>query len=474
MPAGEWRFIPSLAESGWSPLPNFRGRDTIQAMSSRCIVVAAVLWFACAIFPTRSDAQSPANTPRTSGKQSAGEKKAAQKQAAAKPLSPAEELQKAISDAGNDRAALVKNLQGYLDKYPEAPERPQIYRALVEACMQFHDDGCATNYAERIVSLTPEDNSMALLAIQLLERAGDGESVRRAVTYATRVYESVKSSPIADKSPRVSVEEWESQKKRDESAMLALRGRLEARLQASITARKDFESSYALLPNASAALRLGEFDELAKDYQGAATEYARAFALSDTATKSGNRREIREKLGNAWRLAHGSDAGLGDFLLKTIDDVTAVAAAPHVKRNAGAKDAFAFVLRHAPDGAAYPVAAQKGKVLVVNFWATWCGPCHALEPIYEKLAARYAGNGSVVFLSANCDEDESLVAPYLAERKPRSNEVFADGLEELFAVESFPTVLIVDRAGKVVFRANGFDPETIEQELGEAIQQAAH
>jgi thiol-disulfide isomerase/thioredoxin len=111
-------------------------------------------------------------------------------------------------------------------------------------------------------------------------------------------------------------------------------------------------------------------------------------------------------------------------------------------------------------------------VLVINFWATWCGPCHALEPIYEKLAARYAGNALVVFLSADCDEDESLVGPYLAERKPRSNEVFADGLEELFGVESFPTVLILDRAGKVVFRANGFDPDTIEQELGDAVRQA--
>lgn len=440
------------------------------------MAVAAVLSVWCAIFPAplsaQSSSQTPAAAPKSSGKQTAAEKKAAQKQAAAKPLSPSEELQKAISDAGNDRAALVKNLQAYLEKYPEAPQRPQIYRALVEACMQFHDDACATNYAERIVSLTPDDDSMALLAIQLLERAGDSASVGRAVTYATRVYESVKNSPIAEKSPRVSAEEWESQKKRDESAMLALRGRLEARLQASITARKDFENSYALMPNSSAALRLGEFDELAKDYQSAATWYGRAFALSDTATKSGNRREIREKMGNAWRLAHGSNAGLGDFLLKAIDDVTASSAGPRVKRNAGVKDAFAYVLRRAPDGTAYPMAAQKGKVLVINFWATWCGPCHALEPIYEKLAARYAGNAGIVFLSANCDEDESLVKPYLAERKPRSNEVFSDGLDESFAVDSFPTVLIVDHGGKVVFRANGFDPETIEQELGEAIQQA--
>ena len=441
-------------------------------MIRRCADAVAICFLLTAVpFPLRTQTSSSTSGGGTdSGKQTAAEKKSGQK--SAKP-SRAEELQKAISDAGNDRATLVKNLQAFLEKYPDAPERPQIYRALVEACMQFHDDDCATNFAERIVSLTPDDVSMTLLAIQLLERTGDAAGLKRAVTYATRVYEAVRSTPIAEKSPRVSIEEWDGQKKRDESAVLALRGKLEGRLQDNAAARKDYDDSYALLPNSSAALRLGEMDELTKNYNAAATEYARAFALSDTATKSGNRREIREKLGNAWRLAHGSDAGLGDFLLKMVDEVTASAAAPRPRRNGTAKDAFAFVLRTAPEGAAYPVAAQRGKVVVINFWATWCGPCHALEPIYEKLAGRYAANAGVVFLSANCDEDESLVGPYLAERKPRSNELFADGLDELFGVESFPTVLILDHSGKVVFRANGFDPETIEQELEDAVKQAA-
>src|SRR5258705_9897886 len=106
MPAGEWRFIPSPAESESSPLPNFRDRDTIQPMSSRCIVVAALLWFGCTVSGALLVAQTSSKAPTTNGKQTSAEKKAAQKQAAAaKPLSPAEELQKAISDAGNDRAA---------------------------------------------------------------------------------------------------------------------------------------------------------------------------------------------------------------------------------------------------------------------------------------------------------------------------------------------------------------------------------
>ena len=406
-------------------------------------------------------------------RQSQSDKKPLLKQNSPRPLSPAEELQKAISDAGSDRTALVTNLKSYLEKFPDTPERPQIYRALVEACMQFKDDSCATDYAERIVALRPDDTSMTLLAVQLLEHSGDQAALRRAVTYVSRVNESVRSTPISEKSPRVSPEEWEAQKKRDESAILALRGRLEERLNDASAARKDYQESYSLQPNAGAALKLGELEELAKNYNAAATHYARAFALSDIASKSGSRRDIRQKLGNAWRLAHGSEAGLGDFLLKSIDDVTASAVATHARRNEGARDPFTFVLRKAPDGAAYPVAVQKGKVLIINFWATWCGPCHALEPIYDKLAARYSANSEMVFLSANCDEDESLVGPYLAERHPRTAEVFADGLDELFSVDSFPTILILDTSGKVVFRANGFDPGTIEKVLAAAIERVS-
>src|SRR6267142_830412 len=135
---------------------NLGNRDTIRDMARRCIAVA-VCFLSLGILPIALLGQSNSGASSTPGKPTTAEKKAAQKQPAAKPLSPAQELQKAITDAGNDRAALVKNLQAYLEKYPNAPERPQIYRALVEACMQFHDDTCATTYAERIVALTPED-----------------------------------------------------------------------------------------------------------------------------------------------------------------------------------------------------------------------------------------------------------------------------------------------------------------------------
>lgn len=384
--------------------------------------------------------------------------------------SPAEELQKTIADAGNDRAALVRNLEAYLSAYPEAPQRPQIYRALVEACLQLRDTPRASGYAERLVALTPDDMSITLLAIQLLERTGDEAALRRALSYSSRVLDYIGNSSIDEKSPRVSPEEWQTEKKRDLLNILLLRGRVETKLHDSAAARNDFTASYALLPNAAAALHLGELDELASDYAAAATQYARAFVLSDSSSRA-DRRDIRRKLGNAWRLAHGSEAGLGDFILHSYDELAATPA-PRSAANAGAKDPYEFVLRSAPSGPRVALADFKGQVLVVNFWATWCGPCRALEPLYDHVAAQFREQHDVHFLAADCDEDESLVPAYLDELKPKTAVVFSDGLDSLFAVDSYPTVIVLDRSGKLAFRSSGFGDDTFEQQLSSAIRLA--
>jgi len=442
----------------------------MNGMRQRLVLVVAVLAIPPGCLANRlafvEQTESQITTPQ-------GTKSAAPRQPlAAKPLSETEELQQAIDRAGNDRAALVRNLEDFLKNYPESRQRPQIYRALVEACLQLRDSPRATDYAERIVALTPEDISMTMLAIQLLERNGDEAALRRALNYATRVLDYVNRIAAGDKSPKISKEEWAAEQKRDKVNILTLRGRLAFKLRDYTAAEKDSRASMALSPSAVAGEQLGEIAELNKDLPVAIKEYARAFALADASSGGANRRELRQKLGNVWRLAYGSDAGLGDYLLHAYDDNIASADPPKPKRNANAKEPYEFTLRKAPDGSPYPLAEQKGKIVVVNFWATWCGPCRAMEPHFEHVAAQFQGIADVVFLAADCDEDETLVPPYLQEEKPRTTVVFADGLDRLLAVNSFPTVVVLDRTGKIAYRAEGFDPDGGETALSNAVRHA--
>jgi thiol-disulfide isomerase/thioredoxin len=421
----------------------------------------------CAATPSAQEADKKTAPPAAS-------KSTARQNPAPKPPSADEELQEAIDSAGNDRVALVRNLEAFLKKYPEAQQRGRIYRALVEACSQLRDTPRATEYAERIVALSPDDMSITLLAIQLLERGGDEAGLRRATSYASRVLEFIERG-TEEKSPKISKEQWDAERNRDRTSVLLLRGRLYLKLHETVKARADFETSYGLAPNAESAERLGEIAELNKEFLGAIREYARAFALGDGSAKGGaERRAVRQKLGNVWRLAHGTDDGLGEYILRTYDELNAASSGTHpvIVRNSGVKDPFEFILRRIGDGPALSLAGEKGKVLVVNFWATWCGPCRALEPIFERVAAGFGDEHDVVFLAADCDEDESLVLPFVAEMKPRTTVVFADGLDRVFAVNSFPTVLVIDRGGRIVYRAEGFGEESFEDALKGAIRGA--
>ncbi len=205
--------------------------------------------------------------------------------------SPEERLQQAINNAGNDRAALVRNLEAHLKEYPDSRQRPQIYRALVEACLQLRDNARAAGYAERLVALSPDDISMTILTIQLLERNGDEAALRRATNYATRVLEFVERDSFREKSPKISQEDWAIEKKRDRMSVLTLRGRLELKLKDTVAAQKDFEESYAILPSSTSAEQLGEIAEMKKDSKGAIEQYARAFALADATPSTPNPRK---------------------------------------------------------------------------------------------------------------------------------------------------------------------------------------
>jgi tetratricopeptide (TPR) repeat protein len=204
----------------------------------------------------RNEVQSPARqaTPSAAPKQPS----------ATKSPSETEDLQQAIDRAGNDRAALVRNLEDFLKQYPESRQRPQIYRALVEASLQLRDSPRAADYAERIVALAPEDISMTLLAIQLLERTGDEAALRRALNYSTRVLDFIDRTSTGEKSPKISKEEWEAEQKRDKVNILSLRGRLDFKLHDNAAAEKDFRASMTLSPNAAAGEKLGEIAELNK------------------------------------------------------------------------------------------------------------------------------------------------------------------------------------------------------------------
>ncbi|MGH9774627.1 MAG: redoxin family protein [Candidatus Acidiferrales bacterium] len=384
---------------------------------------------------------------------------------------PEVELEHAIDDAGNDRAAVVRNLEDYLKRFPNAPRQVAVFRALVEACEQIHDDAKALDYAERLIAISPNDTDMLLHAAGLLETSGDDPSLTRGEGYLTRVIDRVEKTPATEKPPRLSESEWKDQQAHTLMALYLMRGRIASKLHDVQAARKNFETSFELVPNAPAAERLGEIAEDRHDLSGALENYLQAFILPESVPGgSVDRAEVRKKLGNVWRLLHnGSETGLGDAVLAAYDHNQQNRKPEEPSgRNKDAKAPLEFVVRGL-DNSAVPMSSYAGKIVVIDFWATWCGPCRELEPLIAGVAKAFGEQKDVVFLAVNTDEDQDRVPPFVKREKIAFPVLYADGLDDFLGVRSLPTVVILDRNGKIASKMEGFDPSTFASQLTDAV-----
>src|ERR1035438_9895311 len=102
-----------------------------------------------------------------------------------------------------------------------------------------------------------------------------------------------------------------------------------------------------------------------------------------------------------------------------------------------------------------------GKVLVLNFWATWCPPCVQETPSLSAFAAAYASKG-VVVLGVSVDKDENAYRAFLRKFAPQFLTARENKLHEDFGTYMYPETYIIDAKGKVIEKlaepANWMDP----------------
>ncbi|HYE74221.1 MAG TPA: TlpA disulfide reductase family protein [Blastocatellia bacterium] len=382
----------------------------------------------------------------------------------AKALDNEEDLRRAIEASAGSPTEFIKNLEGYLQKYPQSARRGEIERELYKIALELRDRNHSITYAERLITSNGRDVDVLTNLVSLLRerrRAGDLE---KALTYAELLVKEVELLVNQGFRPRrLSQAQWNDRKEKGLASVYLLRGKVRADMNNDAAAHSDLSKSFKLVKLAGAALTLGELAEKRKSMDEALDYYTQAFVIALVTDEEIDRKALRRKLGQLYSAKNGSENGLGDRLLKAYDTYTkereeyyAKIEGPEI--NAGVADPYLFKLTRL-DGSQFKLSDYSGKVIIVNFWATWCGPCLTEMPLLEKTMLKYKDDEDVVFLALSTDEERKDVEPFIKQHKFKLPIAFAEMLNLHFRVNSIPTTLIFNRKGEIVFRQAGFNSQ---------------
>ncbi|HZL37420.1 MAG TPA: TlpA disulfide reductase family protein [Tepidisphaeraceae bacterium] len=146
------------------------------------------------------------------------------------------------------------------------------------------------------------------------------------------------------------------------------------------------------------------------------------------------------------------------------------------EQEAAYKAAMAMLDKPAPalgltawNGKAVTPANAKGKIILVDFWATWCGPCIGQIPHANEMARKYADKG-VVVMGACCARGANTMAKTAKEHGMEyPTGKLSDKATNDWKIRFWPTYAVIDRTGKL--RAVGLQPDYVEKVLDALIEE---
>ena len=197
-----------------------------------------------------------------------------------------------------------------------------------------------------------------------------------------------------------------------------------------------------------------------------------AYDFTEGLLKEGNKTpKIEEYFKKSWLAVKGSDEGLEEFLNK-IKQQGGNKLKAALKKEMMDKPAPDFSLEDL-DGNTVSLTDLKGKTVILDFWATWCGPCIRAFPAMQKAVDKFKDNENVKFIFINTWERgegvKEKVAKFIKEKNVSFHVLFdlKNEVVTAYGVEGIPTKFLVDKNGKIRFKSVGFsgDDDKLVEEL---------
>jgi len=114
----------------------------------------------------------------------------------------------------------------------------------------------------------------------------------------------------------------------------------------------------------------------------------------------------------------------------------------------------------------------KGKIVIMDFWATWCAPCVAYQPRLQSIHENYSDK-DVVVLGMDCNETQRVDFAAYKKRKKISYEIIqnSEKIGDTYKVQGIPVLYVIDRSGKIIHASLGYS-EKAEAKLISVIEKA--
>jgi thiol-disulfide isomerase/thioredoxin len=381
-----------------------------------------------------------------------------------------QDLMRAVNE-GTSPVDLIRALEAHLAKYPNSVQRADVEHTLAKAAIESNDVPRIAKYGEAAVAASPDD-------FQLLDRLayaflilGGPENAAKAYKYARAFEDLVDKMPVA--SGRDAAKKQDEQERAIGHALIyqararTIQNDIPDALRLVARAFSAYPSEETAREWAEVLLRASRRDE-------AVERLADAFVIPDLYATDDQRQGDRLLMGELYAKMHGSEKGLGDLVLSAYDRVSTIVETRRKKLqaldpNSSLADPMEFTVTGL-DGKKLQLASLRGKLVIMDFWATWCVPCRVQHPLYETLRERFGARGDVAFLEMNADEDRSVVEPFLTAEKWDKAVYFEDGLARLLNVMNIPTTILIDKSGRIASRMDGFDPSTFLDQMTGRIQ----
>jgi peroxiredoxin len=348
-------------------------------------------------------------------------------------------------------------LESFLQRPRREDMRPLLFRLIVSTCREMGDVEAATFYGEEALAANPSDGPI-LLDLTAAYAADDSSDVDRGIGYAERAMDALNAAAKAigeGGEARVSV--FVGYLLRDWGWLVFRRGEVEEaeRMLVEATDRRKDPTTY---------LRLGLVHKSMGKRDVAKDDFAMALALS-----SGRDLEALDAIQEIVTAEGGGTADVDAIVEEKRSEIARMkkeqmAAQSRVKPEP-APD-FTVVTT---GGTEFALADLRGSVVVLDFWATWCGPCRRELPMVQKTHEGFQGK-NVSFLGISIDADTSLVRPFLEKHKLTLPVAASREVGQDYGASSIPMLVVIDGEGRLRYVHTGYHPD-LEQVLPEEINE---